>query len=131
MTLYPTAHQRFWCIFRSVARESSIAPTTSNGSLFIRTTSALSIATSVTNQGVKTAPSNTLSSIYTASQKVVAEIVTGAGAHGVVVSRGGERVFVANSFANTLSIIGPVNRIVLKNIAVGDGPGGIIYYSDK
>jgi hypothetical protein len=37
----------FWCILRNVARDSSIAPTTSCGSLFIRTTSALSMATSV------------------------------------------------------------------------------------
>ena len=28
MTLQPTAHHKFWCILRSVVRESSMAPAT-------------------------------------------------------------------------------------------------------
>src|SRR4051794_34110896 len=45
--LYAVAQIRFWIIFRYVARDSSIAPTTSRGSLRTRTIPADSIATSV------------------------------------------------------------------------------------
>ena len=60
---------------------------------------------------------------------MVAEIVTGAGAHGVVVSSGGDQVFVSNSFANTVSVIDSASRKVVRNIAVGAGPGGITFAS--
>ena len=47
LPLWATAHHKFWCILVSVARDSTIAPTTPNGSLLISTASAASIATSV------------------------------------------------------------------------------------
>ena len=79
----------------------------------------------VANQGTKAAPGNTVSVIDTASRAVVAVIVTGAGAHGVVV--GGNRVFVANTFADTVSVIDPATRQVVRSIPVGAGPGGITF----
>lgn len=62
---------------------------------------------------------------------MVAEIVTGAGAHGVVVSSSGDRVFVANTFADTVAVIDPANRWVVRSIPVGAGPGGITYAAGK
>ena len=52
-------------------------------------------------------------------------------AHGIVVSGSGDRVFVTNVFANTVSVIDPMNRKVLRNIAVGAGPGGVTYAVTK
>jgi YVTN family beta-propeller protein len=69
--------------------------------------------------------------IDTTSRKVVANIVTGAGTHGVAVSNSGDRVFVSNTFANTATIIDPVSRKVVDNVPVGRDPGGITFAAGK
>ena len=84
----------------------------------------------VANQGTRAAPGNTVSVIHTTSQAVVAEIVTGAGAHGVVAGSG-DRVFIANSFADTMSVINTATRKVLISVPVGAGPGGITFVPAK
>lgn len=79
----------------------------------------------VANQGTAAAPENTVSVISTGAQKVVDEITTGAGVHGVVVSSNGERVFVSNIYADTVCVFEPASHRVVVTIAVGAGPGGI------
>lgn len=81
----------------------------------------------VANQGAKANPGTTMSIIDTSSQKVTSEVVTGAGAHGVVVSGTGNLVFVTNVFADTVSVVDPVKRRVIRNIRVGPGPGGVSF----
>ena len=85
----------------------------------------------VANQGTEAVPGNIVSVIDTTSRKVIANIVTGAGAHGVVVSNSGDRVLISNSFANTVSVIDPVSRKVVGNVPVASGPGGITFRAAK
>jgi YVTN family beta-propeller protein len=46
---------------------------------------------------------------------------------GVVVSDNGSRVFIANTFAGTVSTIDAATQRVIGTVRVGSGPGGITY----
>ena len=81
----------------------------------------------VANQGTETTPDSTVSVIDTRRNAVVETLITGRGAHGVVVSDDGSRVFIANSFANTVSVIDVASQRVIGSVAVGEKPGGITY----
>ena len=69
-------------------------------------------------------PDDTVSIIETADSSVARPIVTGKGAHGVVVSDDGPRAFVSNIEDGTVSIIDVETRKLLQNVKVGDGPNG-------
>ena len=58
-----------------------------------------------------------------------ATVVTGQGAHGVVVSDDGKRAFIANTFANTVSTIDTATQKVIRTVPVGKGAGGITFKS--
>ena len=45
----------------------------------------------------------------------------------VVVSDDGSRVFIANTFAGTVSTIDAATQRVMGSVRVGSGPGGITY----
>lgn len=79
----------------------------------------------VANQGTESQPDDTVSVIDTASNKIVATITTGKGAHGVVAS--GNRVFVTNTFDDTVSVIDAAAQKVIGTISVGDAPNGITF----
>lgn len=79
----------------------------------------------VANQGTPKKPGTTVSVIDLASMKVTATISTGAGAHGVVISRDGSQAFVTNTYANTVSVIDIAERKVIATVPVGKGPNGI------
>lgn len=79
----------------------------------------------VANQGTHKKPGKTVSLIDLASFKVVKTVVTGGGAHGVVVDRDGRYAYVTNSYANSVSMIDVNDRKVVKTISVGKGPNGI------
>lgn len=79
----------------------------------------------VANQGTPKKPGTTVSVIDVASMKVAATIKTGAGAHGVVISRDGRHAFVTNTYANSVSVIDVVERKVVATVPVGKGPNGI------
>ena len=79
----------------------------------------------VANQGTPKKPGTTVSVIDMASMKVTATITTGAGAHGVVISRDGSRAFVTNTYADTVSVIDVAERKVIATVPVGKGPNGI------
>ena len=51
----------------------------------------------------------------------------GRGAHGVAMSDDGGLVFIANTFAGTVSVINTMAQHVLATVRVGAGPGGITY----
>lgn len=79
----------------------------------------------VANQGTPEKPGTTVSVIDVASTKVTATMTTGAGAHGVVISRDGGQAFVTNTYANTVSVIDVAERKVIATVPVGKGPNGI------
>lgn len=70
-----------------------------------------------------------MSVVETANNSVIATIVTGKGAHGLVVSDDGKRTFVANIVDDTVSVIDTATRKVTNNIKVGKGPNGITFRS--
>lgn len=79
----------------------------------------------VANQGTRKKPGSTVSMIDLDSFKVTKTVVTGAGAHGLVIDREGRYAFVTNSYANSVSVLDVKNRKVVKTVPVGKGPNGI------
>lgn len=79
----------------------------------------------VANQGTEQNPSNSVSKIDLSSQKVVATVETGDGAHGVVISKDNKIIYVTNMFGNTVSVIDNDKNEVIGTIKVGNTPNGI------
>ena len=81
----------------------------------------------VDNEGTKENPGNRASVIEVATDKVVATVVTGRGAHGVVVSDDGSRAFIANTADGTVSEIDTATQRLVRSFKVGDGSGSITF----
>lgn len=81
----------------------------------------------VGNEGTKENPDNRASVIEVATDKVVATVVTGRGAHGVVVSDDSSRAFIANTVDGTVSEIDTATQRLVRDFKVGDGSGGITF----
>lgn len=81
----------------------------------------------VANQGTKARPSNTVSKIDLKTKSVVATIVVGKGAHGVVTDNNGKFIYVTNMFENTVSVIDNSRNEVIATVPVGQTPNGITY----
>ena len=79
----------------------------------------------VANQGTRKKPGRTVSVIDLESFKVAKTVVTGAGAHGVVVDRDGRVAYVTNTYANSVSMVDLKDNKVAKTVPVGKGPNGI------
>ncbi|WP_300658342.1 cytochrome D1 domain-containing protein [Hydrogenophaga sp.] len=79
----------------------------------------------VANQGTRKKPGKTVSLIDLQSFKVAKIVVTGAGAHGVVVDRDGRFAYVTNIYANSVSVLDVTERRVTKTVPVGKSPNGI------
>ncbi len=79
----------------------------------------------VANQGTRKMPGKTVSMIDLETFKVVKTVVTGAGAHGVVVDRDGRYAYVTNIYANSVSVLDVKDRKVTKTVPVGKAPNGI------
>ena len=77
------------------------------------------------NQGTPKKPGKTVSLIELESFKVTKTVVTGAGAHGVVVDREGRHAYVTNMYANSVSVLDVKDRKVVKTVPVGKTPNGI------
>jgi YVTN family beta-propeller protein len=78
----------------------------------------------VANQGTEESPSNSLSIVDLETKKVVDEIKTGNGAHGVTVSNDGKFAYVTNMFDDTVSVIDLESKQA-DTIDVGGIPNGI------
>jgi YVTN family beta-propeller protein len=87
----------------------------------------------VADQGVYLgAPQGTkVYKIDLAARKVVAEIESGAGPHGVVVNQAGDRVYVTNLVGGTVTVIDSKSDTVLAEIPVGSEPNGISVWSKQ
>ena len=79
----------------------------------------------VANQGTEKRPDNRLSLVPVARAASPSAVETGAGAHGVAVSRDGTIIAVTNTYADTTSIIDAATATVLATIPVGAGPNGV------
>lgn len=71
--------------------------------------------------------SNKLYVINTWTNTVTATITVGNGAHGVVVSKDGTKIFVTNLSDNTASVVDAASLSVVGTIGVGEKPNGISY----
>lgn len=78
----------------------------------------------VANQGTEETPSNSMSIVDLKSKRVVDEIETGKGSHGVVISPDSKFAYVTNMFENTVSRINLTSKEV-STIEVGEIPNGI------
>lgn len=65
------------------------------------------------------------------SMKVVKTIRAGQGPHGVVVSKDGRRVYVANIVSNDVSVIDTATDQETARISVGEQPNGISMWTDR
>ncbi len=81
----------------------------------------------VANQGTEARPSNTVSKIDLKAKSVVATIVAGKGAHGVVTDSNGKFIYVTNMFDNTVSVIDNSRNEAIATVPVGQTPNGITY----
>ena len=75
----------------------------------------------VANQGTRKKPGSTVSLIDLESFKVAKTVVTGAGAHGVVVDRDGRYAYVTNTYANSVSVLDIKDRKVVATVRMGKG----------
>jgi YVTN family beta-propeller protein len=81
----------------------------------------------VANQGTEEAPSTTLSLIDAATLIQVAEIETGAGAHGVVVEPGGRYAYVTNLYGDDVAVVDLVEHQVVTAVVTGASPNGVSF----
>lgn len=81
----------------------------------------------IANQGTETNPDNRVSVIDIRTNHLIDTILTGKGAHGVVISGDGKRVFISNITESTVSVIDTSTRQVIATIKVGEGPNGITF----
>lgn len=81
----------------------------------------------VANQGTEQNPSQSVIKIDLATNKVVATIQTGKGAHGIVTSNDNKFVYVTNMFDNTVTVIDNKNNRVIATVPVGKKPNGISF----
>ena len=65
---------------------------------------------------------NTVLVIDIASERVVATIPVGINPYGMAITPDGKRVYVANNFSNTVSVIDTEHNVVIRTVAVGGGP---------
>lgn len=69
--------------------------------------------------------SNQIYVIDVSTNTVIAAITVGNGAHGVVTSLDGTKVFVTNTLDNTVSVIDALSLSVISTVTVGEAPNGI------
>jgi YVTN family beta-propeller protein len=79
----------------------------------------------VANQGTEDSPSNSLTIVDINNKTVTATVETGKGSHGVVASSDNKYVYVTNMFEDTISVIDPSTKKVVKTVKVGETPNGI------
>jgi YVTN family beta-propeller protein len=88
----------------------------------------------VADQGMLTSALRVGNRVYevdVASWRVLGSTEVGLGAHGVVVSRDGTRVYVSSTLENSVAIIDAATRRHLAAVPVGTGPNGISLVDDR
>ena len=81
----------------------------------------------VANQGTEDAPGTTVSIVDVATFSVVGTVVTGRGAHGIVIDPSGRYAYVTNIYGDNVAVLDIARRDVIATIPSGAGPNGISY----
>jgi YVTN family beta-propeller protein len=79
------------------------------------------------NQGTEERPGTTLSVISTAHFRVVRQVETGKGAHGVVVDPSSRHAYVTNIYGGNVAVFDLREKRVVARIPVGSKPNGISF----
>lgn len=79
------------------------------------------------NQGTDREPGSTLSFIHASTMRVVGEIETGSGPHGITVSADETRAWVTNAYDGSVTVVDLDRREVVETVEVGAFPNGITY----
>lgn len=79
------------------------------------------------NQGTDREPGSTMSFIDASSMKVVGEIETGSGPHGITVSADESRAWVTNAYGGSVTVVDLIKREVVETVEVGAFPNGITF----
>jgi YVTN family beta-propeller protein len=82
----------------------------------------------VANQGPARRPDNRVTIVTLDGTQPARHIVSGAGAHGVALSRDGVFAFVTNTVANTVSVIDVERATVLRSWPTGKEPNGVVAF---
>lgn len=81
----------------------------------------------VANQGTEERPSRTVSVVDTATFRVVKNVATGRGAHGVVIDPSSTHAYVTNIYGDDVAVLDLARLEVVARIPVGKKPNGISY----
>lgn len=81
----------------------------------------------VANQGTEDNPNTTVSFIDTRTLAEVAQVESGAGAHGVVVEPSGRYAYVTNLYGDSLAVIDIAAREVVATVPTGASPNGVSF----
>jgi len=81
----------------------------------------------VANQGTEEQPSTTVSIIDTKTFKIVRNVETGQGAHGVVIEPSSRHAYITNIYGNDVAVLDLLDREVVARIQVGLKPNGISF----
>lgn len=66
--------------------------------------------------------------IYSQFRDRLLDLITvGAGAHAIEFSANGERAYITNQFANSVSVIDVDTRQVIATVPVGEKPNGLVF----
>ncbi|MHB8703591.1 MAG: YVTN family beta-propeller repeat protein [Candidatus Tyrphobacter sp.] len=79
----------------------------------------------VANQGTAGRPDNTVTVVDAHTYRVTATIVTGAGAHGVVITPDSRFAYVTNAYASDVSVVDLRLLETIRSYPTGRGPNGI------
>lgn len=82
----------------------------------------------VANQGPAQRPDDRVCLVALDGKQPVRHIVSGAGAHGVALSRDGAYAFITNTVANTLTVIDVERATPLKSWPAGKAPNGVVAF---
>lgn len=81
----------------------------------------------VANTGTAGSPDDRVSIVSTSPFRLVANVKTAKGAHGVTIDHRGKLAYVTNTLDDSVSVIDIARRQVTANVKVGKGPNGITF----
>jgi YVTN family beta-propeller protein len=79
------------------------------------------------DQGTQQAPGNTVSVLRADDLKLLARVKVGSGPHGLTADAAGRRLWVTNTFDDSITEVDLATRAVVRTVRVGDAPNGISF----
>lgn len=81
----------------------------------------------VANTGTAGNPDDTVSIVSSSPFRLIANVKTAKGAHGVTIDNRGKFAYVTNTLDDSVSVIDIARRQVTATVKVGKGPNGITF----